>query len=247
MDNKYFTQSFGLITDYMAEAFHYMFKYNKEYVDIVNKRLKLGTSVQGRDELAIKKTVTGLIKLIHPSGEPSEEDFNEIVAYAIEGRRRVKEQMNKRKPDDEFALINLSYFTFAGNEVVVSCPESKNAVATQNPRKIAVELSPSEDIQVSISLDKRIEAILPRPLEEKRIKIYYGDIGYSYESVFKEYLIGANEVIIEDPYIRQKHQINNFIRFCEMLVKIGDCKKLNLITSSDDDAQKKRIHYPLII
>ena len=54
------------------------------------------------------------------------------MAYATECRRRVKEQMNKRKPDDEFARINLSYFKVSGEEVVVFCPESKDAPATQD-------------------------------------------------------------------------------------------------------------------
>jgi len=237
MDNKYFTESFGLITDYMAEAFHYMFKYNKDYVDIVNKRLKLGTSVQGRDELAIKKTVTALLKIVHPAGDPSEEEFNELVAYAIEGRRRVKEQMNKRKPDDEFSLIDLSYFTADGKEVIVYCPESKNALATLNPR--GTEEIPKEDQTEQIKEETIIlEPPKTNPLVEKRIKVYYGDIGYSFESVFKDYLSGAAEVIVEDAYIRQKHQITNFLRFCELLVKVGDCKKLTLITSADDDTQK---------
>ena len=57
------------------------------------------------------------------------------MAYAVEGRRRVKEQMNKRKPDDEFARINLSYFNASGEEVVVYCPESKDALATQQPAR----------------------------------------------------------------------------------------------------------------
>jgi ATP-dependent Lon protease len=57
------------------------------------------------------------------------------VAYATECRRRVKEQMNKRKPDDEFARINLSYFKASGEEVVVFCPESKDASATQEPAR----------------------------------------------------------------------------------------------------------------
>lgn len=237
MDNKYFTESFGLITDYMAEAFHYMFKYNKDYVDIVNKRLKLGTSVQGRDELAIKKTITALLKIVHPAGDPSEEEFNELVAYAIEGRRRVKEQMNKRKPDDEFSLIDLSYFTSDGKEVIVYCPESKNALATINPR--GTDEIPKEDQTEQIK-EETIVVEPPKinPLVEKRIKVYYGDIGYSFESVFKDYLSGAAEVIVEDAYIRQKHQITNFLRFCELLVKVGDCKKLTLITSADDDTQK---------
>jgi len=239
MDNKFFTQSFGLITDYMAEAFHYMFKHNKDYVDIVNTRLKLGSSVQGRDELAIKKTVTALLKIIHPSGEPSEEEFNELTEYAIEGRRRVKEQMNKRKPDDEFALIDLSYFTGAGKEIEVFCPESKLAKATQNPRQV---LKTPVEPEIAVPIVAPVAAMKTTgttALVEKRLKIYYGDIGYGFDVVFKDYIIGATEIIIEDPYIRQKHQIQNFIRFCEMAVKVGDCKKILLITGSEDEGQLK--------
>ena len=76
-------------------------------------------------------------------------------------------------------------------------------------------------------------------MTEKRIKIYYGDVGYGYESVFKDYLVNAQEVRVEDPYIRKKYQIVNFVRFCEMLVKIGECKKLTLITGADDEEQKR--------
>ena len=238
MDNKYFTESFGLITDYMAEAFHYMFKHNKDYVDIVNKRLKLGKSVQGRDELAIKKTVTALLKIIHPSGEPSDGEFNEIVAYAVEGRRRVKEQMNKRKPDDEFALINLSYYTSEGQEIVVYCPESRNSPASQNPRE-TVDETQLEVSQAVPAGKSEIVAVSKDQLIEKRLKVYYGDIGYGFETLFKDYLIGSAEVTIEDPYVRQKHQLSNFLRICELLVKIGDCKKLTLITGADDEMQRQ--------
>jgi ATP-dependent Lon protease len=239
MDNKFFTQSFGLITDYMAEAFHYMFKHNKDYVDIVSRRLKLGPNIQGRDESAIRKTVTAYIKLIHPAGEPSEEEFNQLVEFAIEGRRRVKEQMNKAKPDDEFALIDLSYFKSDGTEVIVYCPESRNSEATHNPRKIEGVEKP-----ITATIDKiaiSTEDITPpkKQLEEKRIKVLYGDTGYGYDTIFKDYVVGASEITLEDAYIRQKHQITNFLRLCEIIVKEASCKKLTLITNSDDEDQKK--------
>ncbi|MEI8203053.1 MAG: BREX system Lon protease-like protein BrxL [Bacteroidota bacterium] len=239
MDNKFFTQSFGLITDYMAEAFHYMFKHNKDYVDIVGRRLKLGPNIQGRDESAIRKTVTAYIKLIHPAGEPSEEEFNQLVEFAIEGRRRVKEQMNKAKPDDEFALIDLSYFKSDGTEVIVYCPESRNSEATHNPRKIEGVEKPSSPTIDRITIST--EDITPpqKQLEEKRIKVLYSDTGYGYETIFKDYVVGASEITLEDAYIRQKHQINNFLRLCEIIVKEASCKKLTLITSSDDEDQKK--------
>lgn len=238
MDNKFFTQSFGLITDYMAEAFHYMFKHNKDYVDIVSRRLKIGPNIQGRDESAIRKTVTAYIKLIHPAGEPSEEEFNQLVEFAIEGRRRVKEQMNKAKPDDEFALIDLSYFKSDGTEVIVYCPESKNSNATQNPRKIeGVEKSSAQTIKTVVVSSPEI-TLPPKKLEEKRIKVLYGDTGYGYETIFKDYLVGATEITLEDAYIRQKHQINNLLRLFEIIVKEDYCKKITLITNSDDEYQK---------
>ncbi len=238
MDNKFFATNYGLITDYMAEAFHYMFKHNKDYFDIVNRRLVLGSSVQGRDELAIKKTVTGLLKILHPFGEPTDEEFYDIVSYAVEGRRRVKEQMNKRKPDDEFALINLSYFKSDGSEVVVFCPESKNSVASQNPRKEEILVESVTVIEPEKPKETFVPTEIKESLTEKHIKVHYGDVGYSYETVFKEYLKGATQIVIEDPYVRQKHQISNFLRFIELAVKIGEVEEINLVTSFDDESQK---------
>lgn len=240
MDNKFFASNFGLITDYMAEAFHYMYKHNMDYFDVVNRRVKLGSSVQGRDEIAIKKTVTGLLKIVHPSGDPSDEELNELVAYAIEGRRRVKEQMNKRKPDNEFASINLSFFTADGKEQIVYCPESKNSEASQNPRR-------EEDVSPVVEFEPITNNTEPTPviniennktLSETRIKVHYGDLGYGYENVFSDYLAGAEEIILEDPYIRAKHQIGNFLRFAELVVKVGSAKKIKLVTGYDDTLQR---------
>jgi ATP-dependent Lon protease len=76
-------------------------------------------------------------------------------------------------------------------------------------------------------------------LIEKRVKVYYGDVGYGYESLFKEYLKGAVEINIEDPYIRKSHQISNLLRLLEVIVKVSDCKKINLVTAFDDKEQKE--------
>jgi ATP-dependent Lon protease len=128
------TSNYGFITDYIAEALHYLSKKVNRY-DYVSSHCKFGKALQGRDEAAIKKTVSALVKLLHPGAEPTRPELSEYMAYAVEGRRRVKEQMNKRKADDEFGLINLSYFDHQNQEVVVFCPESKNAEATQHPQR----------------------------------------------------------------------------------------------------------------
>jgi ATP-dependent Lon protease len=132
--STFLTSNYGFITDYLAEAFHYQFKHTNRYEE-VGKRIRLGKAIEGRDEKGIKKTVCAFLKILHPHGPPSDDEFEEYVAYAVECRRRVKEQMNKRKPDDEFARIGLSYFKTSGEEVVVFCPESKDAIATQEPAR----------------------------------------------------------------------------------------------------------------
>ncbi len=255
--SEFLTSNYGFITDYLAEAFHYQFKHTNRYEE-VSKRIRLGKSIEGRDEKGIKKTVCAFLKVLHPNGPPTDEEFEEYVAYATECRRRVKEQMNKRKPDDEFARINLSYFKASGEEVVVFCPESKDASATQEPARrrlnqadgqpaevVAVQpaaqpapaTTESPAVPAPISPAPIVIALPLVELKEQHFTILYGDTGYSYESIMSPYLQGAKSVVIEDPYIRLQHQIQNFVRFCETVLKAGTVKKISLITGYDDKTQ----------
>lgn len=254
--SEFLTSRYGFITDYLAEAFHYQFKHTNRYEE-VSKRIRLGIAIEGRDEKGIKKTVCAFLKILHPSGTPTDEEFEEYVAYATECRRRVKEQMNKRKPDDEFARINLSYFKANGEEVIVFCPESRDAAATQQPARR--RLNNLEEVQVTSSVSQEsinvkvesspvviaptsiIEEGLVANLKEQHFTILYDDTGYSYESIMAPYLHGAKWVVIEDPYIRLQHQIQNFVRFCETIVKVGTVKKIDLITGYDDNTQLAEI------
>jgi ATP-dependent Lon protease len=198
--SEFLTSRYGFITDYLAEAFHYQFKHTNRYEE-VSKRVRLGKSIEGRDEKGIKKTVCAFLKILHPHGPPTDDEFEEYVAYATECRRRVKEQMNKRKPDDEFARINLSYFKASGDEVVVFCPESKDASATQQParRRLSqteerpsdvVEIqTPIRPIQTTVAVTSAAQTptapvsavVVPAPVElkDKHFTILYGDTGYS--------------------------------------------------------------------
>jgi ATP-dependent Lon protease len=270
--SEFLTNRYGFITDYLAEAFHYQFKHTNRYEE-VSKRIRLGKAIEGRDEKGIKKTVCAFLKILHPNGAPTNEEFDEYVAYAVECRRRVKEQMNKRKPDDEFALINLSYFKANGEEVVVFCSESKDAIATQRParRRLnelgtpaaewvgaavavaptkqsppTVEPTPSQATPVQVSpapptSTAAVAAIENPVLKEQHFTIMYGDTGYSYESILGPYLQGAKAVLIEDPYVRHQHQIQNFLRFCETILKFGTVKKISLITGYDDKTELAEI------
>ena len=243
--SAFLTARFGLITDYLAEAFHHQLKHSNRYEE-VSKRLKLGPAVEGRDEKGIKKTLCAMLKILHPADTPTDEEFDEYVAYAIECRRRVKEQMNKRKPDDEFARIDLSFLNRSGEEIVVRCPETMHASATLEParRRLRAKITEAPTAAVtappSPAISSGSESPAPTPVlmeperpAEQHYVIAYGDTGYSYDTIFGPYLPGAKFVIVEDPYIRTSHQISNFVRFCETVVKAATVRKLTLITSYD--------------
>jgi ATP-dependent Lon protease len=227
--SSYLTGQYGLITDYLAEALHYLKKKVNKY-PALNSRISLGKAVEGRDEQAIKKTVAGLLKLLHPADEPTDQEFDEYVAYAVEGRRRVKEQMNKQKPDDEFANINLSYWRQHDNqEEIVYCPESAHIVQVAGyaagPAK-APPITPTAAKAAPTSLSTA--ANTPAPLPEKTVRILFGDTGYGYDTLFGPYLAGASAVTLEEPYIRTSHQLGNLVRFAELLTRIGDCRELTI-------------------
>ena len=251
----YLTNNYGFITDYLAEAFHYQLKHKNRY-EAVTHRVRLGEAIEGRDEIGIKKTLCAFLKILHPAEEPTDKEFEEYVAYAVESRRRIKEQMNKRKPDDEFANIDLSFFTVDGKEIIVYCPESKNVKATQRPKRKRLDIDfddaqedentteekntqpvapkPTIDIPEPETAPDRVDIAPDQSLKEQHYTIFYGDIGFSYETIVGPYLKGAKEVTVEDPYIRLPHQIQNFIRFCETIVKHVTIRKINLITSYDE-------------
>lgn len=252
IDDSAYNNNFGLITDYMSEALHYLFVHDSDYVGVVNSRLKKGDNIEGRDNRALQKTISGFIKLIYPIGQPTDEEFDEIVEYAIEGRRRVKEQLNKRKPDEEYAHINMSYINRNGEKVIVYCPESMYSEATQNPRKeVGVEV-PSKPVKPAnfvtpeqsefekseVTSYTSVEEVGPK---EKTIDIQYGDTGYSYDELFADYLKGAKVVMLEEPYLTHGYQMTNLVRFTELLVKIGDCQVFKLVTKPGDSPEESNI------
>lgn len=115
------TDSFGFITDYLAEYLRDMRK--RTYGDAIDKYFKLGNNLNQRDVIAVRKTVSGLVKLIYPHGDFTKEDVEEILKYALVGRRRVKEQL-KKIGGMEFYDVHFSYIDLdTMEEEFVAVPE----------------------------------------------------------------------------------------------------------------------------
>ena len=117
-----FTRHLGFIADYIAEIFHNQLR-PLNFTDSYEPYFSFGSQVGHRDRKAVVRTVSGLIKLIHPDGEASKEELSEYLTFALEMRRRVKEQLRRINPT-EFANIDLTYIdNETGVEYSIPCPE----------------------------------------------------------------------------------------------------------------------------
>ena len=116
-----YTDHFGLVTDYLAEVFREFRK--RSYGDYAERSFNFGPHLGGRDQKAVRMTVSGLIKLLHPDGEVTKTEIAEYLAYAMETRRRVKEQLKKMGGleywDTRFSYIDRE----GGQETFVRLPE----------------------------------------------------------------------------------------------------------------------------
>jgi conserved hypothetical protein/TIGR02688 family protein len=106
MRPEFFTNRYGLIVDYLAEFYREMRK--RSFADAIEKHFKLGNNLNQRDVIAVRKTVSGLLKLLFPHGQFEKEDVRQCLEYALQVRRRVKEQL-KKIGGMEFYDVHFSY------------------------------------------------------------------------------------------------------------------------------------------
>jgi ATP-dependent Lon protease len=121
MRPEFFTNQYGLIVDYLAEALREMRK--RTFADAINKYFRLGRDLNQRDTIAVKRTVSGLLKLLYPNEEYDKDAVRHCLEYALEARRRVKEQL-KKIGGMEFYDVHFSYIDLETNEEkFISVPE----------------------------------------------------------------------------------------------------------------------------
>ncbi|MCY3889193.1 MAG: protease Lon-related BREX system protein BrxL [bacterium] len=121
LETKLFTSHFGFVSDYFAEALRQVRK--QSFVRAIDSEFALGPHLSARDEKAVRKTVSGLLKIIHPHGEWTRAELREYLEFALEGRRRVKEQLKKLAAHD-YAKTAFSYIERdTGHEYWIEVPE----------------------------------------------------------------------------------------------------------------------------
>lgn len=146
MRNEFFTDHYGFVVDYLAEAFKFLRRQN--YTEFLDHHFSLGSHLNARDAKAVRKSVSGLLKLIHPHEEPTKDELKEVLELAIEGRRRVKEQL-KKMGSFEYHQTSFSFLDRESmEERFVGVPEEggRNLISTD-------PLAPGSVYMTSVSED----------------------------------------------------------------------------------------------
>jgi ATP-dependent Lon protease len=121
MHTEFFTDHYGFVVDYLAEALRELRKHN--YTESIDRFFSLGAHLNARDARAVRKTASGLIKILYPSGDFTKDELREVLELAVEGRRRVKEQL-KKMGSFEYHQTSFSYIdTETMDEKFVGVPE----------------------------------------------------------------------------------------------------------------------------
>ena len=242
-----FSKGYGLITDYIAAVLHEM--RNDDRTAVLNDYAKFDGSLSERDHLAIRKTFSGMMKLIYPDGKMTDQEAYELVDFAAEGRKRVKDQLyvideTFMAEPAKFKYINLK----TGFEVSI---ETLERVSNQIVEHTTTE-DHTEEAETSTENNETSTEVAnaeggsnqhptKRPripiLQEKSMSFRMGQTGVSYEKLFAPYMREAKEITVEDPYIRASWQIKNFMEFALMLINTRpvDDLKLNLFTNEEED------------
>jgi len=220
------SRDYGFIVDYLAEILQQLRKF--DYSNMMDIYVSLDPSFSGRDKTAVRKTFSGLVKLIYPDLKMTEQEAMELIHFATEGRKRVKDQLYVFDETFRNSPVNFQYTLKSSSRVVeVETLENLN----YGTQKKAMPQEEEKD-------DETIPEVKPESptLKEKEIILQDNQNGVTYLKLFGDYLRGATDIVLTDPYIRMIHQFKNLLEFCRTLADIREGEDeihLHVVTWND--------------
>lgn len=241
--SEMFTRGYGFVVDYLAEILHNL--RDVDYGSELEKYFTLSATLSTRDKDGVKKTFSGLMKLIYPDGNATPERMEPLLRCAVEGRKRVKDQLCRIDPT--MAEVDFSY-THAGSTDSIAVhtleetdyPElywrgksvegSNDASSSESAKETAPETvasgrqqNPKESSTIpEPSVTATDNPIVSSLIGRAALAAKPGHLGYSddqrgvtYNKLFGPYMAGAKEITLKDAYIRKPYQIRNLVEFLE--------------------------------
>jgi ATP-dependent Lon protease len=230
-----FSSGYGFVVDYLAEILRSL--RNHDYSDRYKEYFSLSSDLSTRDRDGINKTFSGLMKILFPHDGASKEEIEELLKFAIEGRKRVKDQL--MRIDSTYGKVCFTYLDSSQQANPVTTLEEEEYPHYYHKTTIK---EGNEATDVDTSLDTKEIPLDKQPmaepvLKEKHLTFQENQKGVSFDTLLGPYLRGASRITITDPYIRLFYQVRNFMEFLETVVKNkaqDEEVDIHLVTMEDD-------------
>jgi ATP-dependent Lon protease len=243
-----FTADFGFVVDYFAEILKQ--QRNFDYSHLYASHFQLSEQISTRDRDAINKTFSGLIKILFPNQDATIEEIEELLVFAIEGRKRVKDQL--MRIDQTYTDVRFAYLRPDRKEVLIRTLEEeiyptiyhKNGQPIEDEQNIAsAEASITSKGPVFKGPEAKAESETP---QEGHIVVKENQRGIDFDTLFGPYIAGAAKIVLTDPYIRLFHQARNLMEFIETIArtKPDDQRvEIELVTSEEEFNTDKQLDF----
>jgi ATP-dependent Lon protease len=243
-----FSGGYGFVVDYLAEILRHM--RGDDFSNRYQSLFTLSSAVSTRDRDGVHKSFSGLMKLLFPSGEATEAEVEEILKLAIEGRKRVKDQL--MRIDSTYPDVDFSFAKPGGAKVTVSTLEEAEYPAfyfrgaRPGPAQPELKLPDVVEPRLTPTVQAPVAATPSGPKEGHRV-FAENQKGINFDALFGPYIRGARRLIVTDPYIRLFYQARNLMEFIEMVARQkspDEEVEIHLITSPDEaGVEKQQAHF----
>ncbi|MDF1580043.1 MAG: BREX system Lon protease-like protein BrxL [Desulfuromonadales bacterium] len=230
-----FSNGYGFVVDYLAEILRSL--RNHDYSDRYKEHFSLSSDISTRDRDGINKTFSGLMKILFPHDGATKEEIEELLRFAIEGRKRVKDQL--MRIDSTYGNVRFTYQDSDGQAKPVTTLEEEEYPGYYH--KTIAEGEDGEILEAAQpgSHQGPSEPLAPAEpaLKEKHLTFQENQKGLSFDTLLGPYLKGATAITTTDPYIRLFYQMRNFMEFLETVVKHkapDEEVSVHLVTTEDE-------------
>lgn len=251
-----FATGYGFIVDYLAEVLRHLRGQDRssDYRDLFT----LDPSISTRDRDGVQKTFSGLMKLLFPGGGATPEEIRELLTLAMEGRKRVKDQL--MRIDSTYPEVEFSFADTVGRVTKVQTLEerehprwyhrrnvedSDEAVIESDPVDAGAAAPPAPGAQETTD-PIGVPAATPRGPAPGHVTFVENQKGVSFDALFGPWLDGAVEITLTDPYIRVYHQMRNLMELLEVVAlrkPDGEDVRLQLLTTADTEDLERQTGY----
>ena len=239
-----FSSGYGFVVDYLAEILRSL--RNHDYSDRYQEHFTLSSDISTRDRDGINKTFSGLMKILFPHGGASKDEVEELLRFAIEGRKRVKDQL--MRIDSTYGNVHFSYLDSNSTSYQVTTLEEREypnyyhkAIAVADGESLAIPEIELETISTVLKAPPEHQEI---ELKETHLTFQENQKGISFDTLLGPYLKGAANIIVTDPYVRLFYQMRNFMEFLETVVKHKsqeDEVAVHLVTTEDEFKHEQQL------